>query len=481
VSVGNTVARNSSYLMLSNLANRGLGFASSVIVARLLGPGGYGHYSFIIALVTLVALLWNIGLNTVVTREIAKNRSLTAKYVASASILKTVLLVPVVLIVLIYLMMAGRQSTIILSVLLFALSRYYLDIAAVFNSALSAHRRMGVPSLLGSLRSVILLVGVIIVSMRGLNLVGIMSCYAISSATVVVIGIIYYRSQYASLPWIINRRELSDVLVKSMPFFIISALSITLFRIDHLMLAGLSDARQLGLYGAGYTIFEVVVSIFPMVITSAIFPVLSELHRVDQDAMKNLYKVLLKYYCIVGIPASCGVFLLAPRIMVAIYGKDYADGSAALRVLGCAVIVFFLSTLMSWTLTAGGQQRLLMISTSVALMLNAGLNYLLIPRYGALAAAYTTLVCEVVQVLVYYSCSPLLRHSSLKVNGDWLRVGFATATMGLVVIGLDLPVAGSPMWFGLVLQACAGALAYLGVATLSGAIKKNELKMILNA
>jgi len=478
---GNTVAKNSSFLMLSSLANRGLGFATAVVLARVLGPDSYGQYSFTIALVSLVALLWNFGLDTIVTREIAADLTLTGKYIASATILKTVLLAPAVLGVMFFLVKSGHHAGLMVPVLLFMLSRYYLDISSIFSGALSAHRRMGVPALIGTIRSLLLFLGISYISLYGVGLVDVFSCYVISSAVVVIIGALSVRHIIPVIPWITNRKILSDVLVNSMPFFVISALSVTLFRIDQLILSEFSTPRQLGLYGSAYTLFEVVISFFPMVIMSAVFPVLSNLHKTNPEKMKSLYLLLLKYFCIVGVPASFGVAILAPRIMNVVFGHEYADGAYVLQILGCAIIVFFLTTLMSWTLTAGGHQRLLMISTSIALVLNAVLNYLLIPKFGAIAAAYTTLLSEVFQLIMYLSGSTLLSWGNLRPNWGWCRVGLACVIMVTVLASLNGSVLALPQWCSLVVQIGAGASAYLAAIMLLGMINKNELRLILNA
>lgn len=479
--MGNSVAKNSSFLLFSSIVIRGLGFGTSVVLARVLGPDSYGQYSFAIALVTLVAIFWNFGLNTIVTREIAADPTLTGKYIASATILKTILLAPVVLGVMLYLLSSDRHTGMLIPVLLFILSRYYLDIATVFGSAFSAHRRMGVPSILNTIRALVLFLGVIVVSLYGAGLVEVFSCYAISSAVVVIIGAFYVRSLCPSIPWVANIKTLLDLLVSSMPFFVISALSITLFKVDQLILAEFSTSRQVGLYGSAYTLFEVIISFFPMLVMSAVFPVLSNLHKTNPEKMKTLYLLLLKYFCIVGVPVSCGVALLAPSIMIVLFGQDYAEGGPVLQILGCAIIVFFLTNLMSWTLTAGGHQRLIMISTSIALVLNALLNYLLIPKYGAMAAAYTTLLCEFFQLVMFLAGSNLLSLGSLRLNWGWLRVGLATGIMVGVVVLLGGAVPALPKWCTLGVQIGAGASAYLATIMLLGMVNKNELRLILNA
>ena len=54
------------------LVNLALAFISSILVARSLGPAGYGAYAFIMSLVSLLALLSCLGLPELMVREIAK-------------------------------------------------------------------------------------------------------------------------------------------------------------------------------------------------------------------------------------------------------------------------------------------------------------------------------------------------------------------------------------------------------------------------
>ena len=50
----------------------GLGFLLTLVLARVLSPAGYGVYSFILALITLLAIPAQMGVPEVVVRETAK-------------------------------------------------------------------------------------------------------------------------------------------------------------------------------------------------------------------------------------------------------------------------------------------------------------------------------------------------------------------------------------------------------------------------
>lgn len=48
-----------------------LGFASSVLLARVLGPHGLGQYSYVLAIVAILSVLASLGLPAVVARLIS--------------------------------------------------------------------------------------------------------------------------------------------------------------------------------------------------------------------------------------------------------------------------------------------------------------------------------------------------------------------------------------------------------------------------
>ena len=85
------IAKNTVVLITGDLAASLIGFFFLIYIARYLGVGGFGVLSFALAFTAIFNVLTDIGLSTLTTREVARDKSLTQKYLGSIGSLKIVL------------------------------------------------------------------------------------------------------------------------------------------------------------------------------------------------------------------------------------------------------------------------------------------------------------------------------------------------------------------------------------------------------
>ena len=94
-----TIAKNSSVLLISQVISYVLTFFSTIYIARYLGTDGFGILSFALAFTGMVSIFADMGLNTLVVREVARNKSTTDQFLTNVLVIKTILAVITVLIV----------------------------------------------------------------------------------------------------------------------------------------------------------------------------------------------------------------------------------------------------------------------------------------------------------------------------------------------------------------------------------------------
>src|SRR3989344_1258911 len=85
------IIRNSSWLFLGELFNRGIFFIISLIIARNFLTEEYGVFSFSLSFVLLFIILSDLGLSTLIIREVSKDESVAKKYIENISLIKILL------------------------------------------------------------------------------------------------------------------------------------------------------------------------------------------------------------------------------------------------------------------------------------------------------------------------------------------------------------------------------------------------------
>jgi len=74
------IAKNTTALIIANITNMILGMLYGIYTARYLGAEGYGIISFSLAFINLFTIFGDIGLQQLMLREVARDKSLLGKY-----------------------------------------------------------------------------------------------------------------------------------------------------------------------------------------------------------------------------------------------------------------------------------------------------------------------------------------------------------------------------------------------------------------
>ena len=81
------ILHNTGVLAVSGLVVRAMGMAMMVVLARSLGAEGYGTYQRAEAFVFLFSILASLGLDMILTRQVARQDGLAPEYLAGVVIL----------------------------------------------------------------------------------------------------------------------------------------------------------------------------------------------------------------------------------------------------------------------------------------------------------------------------------------------------------------------------------------------------------
>ena len=167
---------------------------------------------------------------------------------------------------------------------------------------------------------------------------------------------------------------------------------------DKIMITELYSESAAGIYSVVANISLIATVIWSAVNASLIPFTFEKLNDKKYDSLNKVVVPILLVYAFMCV----GVSLIAPEVLMILAPKEYYGGIYAVPPI---VIVSFISSLYNiyanvefYHKKSGG----IAISTIVSTVVNLVLNYLLIPYFGFIAAAYTTLVSNIVLVLMHY-------------------------------------------------------------------------------
>lgn len=165
---------------------------------------------------------------------------------------------------------------------------------------------------------------------------------------------------------------------------------------DRVMISTLIGNREVGIYGTLYTISTASQLIWSA-INASFVPYLFE--NIDKPYKRRKIKSITNGFMISYAVIAILISLLAPEIIRVLATDEYMEAVYMMPPVAAGIFMISLSNLYSNVLIYHRSTKSVMIASSIAAILNVGLNYIGINRYGYMAAAYTTLLCYVVMAV----------------------------------------------------------------------------------
>ncbi len=381
-----TVAWLLSDQVLQTLLTVGVG----VVVARKLGPSGLGDLSFALATLALLVPLV-VSHRQLLLRDLIVEPEARAEILGTGAAVGLVSALGAAALAVGFALVSGRDSTTEIAMVIAVTSLLGLAIGS-WETALQADHRAGE---LVFVRSGSAIVGAglkIAVVLGGFGVIGFVSASTAQTFLAAIVCVVLLRRGAAGrVLWHVDRRRFSRLVRESWPFAI-SALSIAVYMtLDQVMLGVLSNDHAVGIYAAAVRVSESTL-LLPMVILASATPVLTRMHRTNPALYRAQTQRLVNALTAAGLLLAVLGGALAKVVVGVLYGEAFHSSAGLLAALLVANIFVFQGIAGSMWIVNEGLQRAYMLRTLTGAAINVGLNLVLIPRYGAIGAAWATLI-----------------------------------------------------------------------------------------
>lgn len=388
------VLANVSWLFLDRIVRMGLGLLVSVWLARHLGPDEFGLFSYAMALVAIGSAISVLGLDSVVVKELLVKPQDRDVLLGTSVILQFVagLMMFLILLGLVYYFKSDNPVLVLITAILGPIS--FLRASEVvkywFESQLLSKVTVRVENAVFILFSCIK-AGLIF---HGFGLVSVVVAVLIESIVVASAHILIYQFHGGVLSvGSFSKSRAADLLSKSWPFVVSSIAVMVYLRIDVVMLENYLGASAVGNYGVATRVAEVWYFI-PGVIVASVFPSIMDARNTDQmlytTRLVRLLTVL--FWTSVGIALTTSI--TSQWIVTNLFGPSYLSAASILSVITWSSVFVFIGVASGRWFLIENLQRLLLYRTVIGAIINVILNFVLIPHYGALGAAWATLASQ---------------------------------------------------------------------------------------
>ena len=370
------LAKNIGILIVAQIITYVLGFFITLFTARYLGAGGLGILSTALALTAILGTFGDLGLSTLLIREVARDKSLTNKYLSNIVFLKVLLIFLMFGMIFLSVFLFRYDQLVSTVIYLITFSVIIGGFNGVLNAVFQSHEQMEYISVGIILNSILMLVGTLLCIFYGLDVIYFAILYIISNVLVFIYTITVYVWHF-SLPKIEFDPIFSKkIILMAIPLSMASIFALIAFKIDTIMLSVIKGSIAVGYYSASYNLMQVFIFL-PAVYATAIFPVFSSFHVSSKKALKNSYEKSFKYLMILSLPIAVGTTVLANQVILLIYKSGFEPSILVLQILIWAIPFIFLNYILSTILTAMDRQNLLLKITFISMIFNILLNIII--------------------------------------------------------------------------------------------------------
>lgn len=362
---------------------------------RYLGSDNYGILSFSIAFASIMIFLADIGIGLVTIRDIARDKSLTAKYLGNVVLIKIVLaLITLVTTVAVgYVFNYPSQTMHVVFVI--TLSLILTSFSGIIGSIIQAFEEMEYISLGSVIYNLTMLLCALLAIFFGSDVLGFAYVYLVSSIILVGYWAIVALRRIPLPKWDIDLDFWKYLITESVPFGLSSVFVRIYYYIDTIMISlMISNPNEImGWYNAAYRLV-LILAFIPTTFLGSLYPIMSSCYVTSEKNIRFMFERSFKYLMVVSIPLGVGTTVLADRIILLIYGADFFQSTIALQILVWSEVLIFLNFVFGNLLNSINRQIVVTKQTMLAATFNIALNLVLIPRYSYVGASAATVVTE---------------------------------------------------------------------------------------
>ncbi len=394
----NRIAQNAGWLIFGKVGQMVVNFLIGLLTARFLGPSNYGLLNYAAAYIVFFTAICNLGINSVLVKELIDRPSLQGTTLGTALGLRAVasVLSAIALMCLTMLIDAGEPETITV-VSLSGLSLIF-QIFETFHYWFQSRLESKVTAMLTLLAFTLTAVYKAVLLALKKSVAFFACANALDYLLLAIFLFIAYRKHHGDklrFSWSYGKE-----LLKKSRYFILPALMICIYsQTDKMMLKKMLSDAEVGYYATAVSLCNVWCFVLAAIIDS-LTPSIYEANRTDpvRFCRRNRQLYAIVFYLSVAVSAIY-TLLASPAIRI-LYGAAYAPAAAPLRIITWYTAFSYLGVARNIWIVCKNCQKYLIWVYLFAAIANVGLNLLLIPRMGASGAALASLAAQVITVFV---------------------------------------------------------------------------------
>jgi O-antigen/teichoic acid export membrane protein len=370
-------------------------------IQNIVGVGDYGFYLVIFNFSFLFNILLDLGITNFNNRNIAQNHHLLNKHFSGIVLLKLVLTLFYVLVTFSIAFILKYNSAQLKLLCFLCFNQFLLSFILYLRSNISGLLSFKTDSILSVLDRFlmilfcgVLLYGNVTESKFRIEWFVYAQTAAYLITAIIAFLIVMRKARLKRLVW--NWPFFLMIIKQSMPFSILVLLMTLYNRLDPVMLESLLEEpvgnNQAGIYASGFRLLDAA-NMIAYLFAVLLVPIFSRMIK-QRQSIEHILKLAFTLLITTAIIVSVGSFYYSYELMNLLYDSHIRESAAVFRLLMGGFVAVSTTYIFGTLLTANGNLKELSIISLCSLLINFGINLLLIPRLLALGSAYASLITQ---------------------------------------------------------------------------------------
>lgn len=387
--------KNTSWMIAEQCLRIIAGLFVGIWVARYLGPEQFGIFSYVLAFTAVFGGIAKLGLDGIIVRELVNHPEKIDTYLGTAFWLKVIGAIIVIG------LMAGivpftsnnNQTNFFIFIITAGLVFQSFEVVDFYFQSQVRAKIVSICKVSQLALSSVIKIYLVINQKELLYFVLVAFfdtlCLALSY-------ILAYRIINANNPFYkYFDLSIAKKLVKvSWPLIFSTIVIMIYMRTDQIMIKNMLGDYEVGIYSAAIRMSEAFYFI-PMLITASIFPAILNAKKQSKEHYKqrlqSLYTIMIWMAIVIALPVT----LFSDWIILLLFGEAYQEAGQILMIHIWASIFVFLGVASGKWFIAENLIFIAFLRTFFGALINIALNYIMIPVYGCIGAAVSSLFAQI--------------------------------------------------------------------------------------
>jgi len=386
--------KNTFWLSAIEFFSKILLFFVIVGLVRYWGAEEFGAFNLAFAYVAIFMILADFGLSTITTREVAKHKDLSEKYLSNLIGLKLFLSIIIGVLFAFSFLFINKPVSIelLVATLIYSLIQGF---QTVFISIFQAWEKMEMVFINRMFFYVGVLITALLVVKNNGNALHLVLGYGLSTILAIVLAVwqtnilkIKVKIAFDFIFW-------KELIKEALPLLGMTAAMVIYANNDTLFIGRYLGNNQVGWYQTAFKILFAFQSI--NVINYVIFPRLTILfHTNKENTAKRLIKLVIILSFLGLIPLAAIITWQRELIMKLIYGESFIISAGVMSLLIWSGVINYFRVFVGNLLVIKRKQNMVFWSILIGTLINLTINYFLIPKVGFVQAGWSLIISELV-------------------------------------------------------------------------------------